>query len=76
MTLQRGINLWVKTPSGDEQRYRFDTHGDLSDSEALINTLAQVPKGALMVFVTTDEFSAALSPDAVARLHEMGLLHP
>jgi phosphoglycerol transferase len=76
MTLQRGINMWVQTPSGDELHHRFDTYGEPSASDALIETLRQVPHGSLIVFVTTDEFSAALSEAAVAHLHKLGVLLP
>lgn len=76
MTLQRGINLWVRTPDGKSEPHNFDTHGDPEESEALITTLEHVPDGALMVFVTTDEFSAALSEDAIGSLRALGILQP
>ncbi|NYS62410.1 sulfatase-like hydrolase/transferase [Vreelandella salicampi] len=76
MTLQRGINLWVQTPDGEQARYNFDTHGEHGDSEALVETLEKTPEGSLMVFVTTDEFSAALSGKAMTHLRELGIMQP
>lgn len=74
MTLRRGINLWVETPEGEQARYHFDTHGERDASDRLMATLARLPDGALLVFVTHDEFTRSLSPSALQHLRSMGLL--